>query len=850
MARNSSLGGTDSHDPKEFRETLGSFGTTTVPGGNQLVELQTKVRQGVKHVELHLASSGKGQFNQQDVPDKYGFEQRRTIMQLAKMNQQTLSVHGTFEINSFAGLSNQGFDEAARAKSIKEIDETVKFAAETAKGGAVVFHLHETALPPTPPGEINLPDKYLKWLKEHKPQEYERVMQSYLKPTDLDRRFVDNPDLESEMKVKFNHLSDEERNGFKDWREYYQYYKDEQIKLEQEGTPLVVVGNSIQRASRQQDLVDIENGYKQGFNEKEKEYLKQHGITEDPDLLTIDDFQRIQANFINKNRPDTGNLNRDEFNNLRSKFILEYVDVLNKNDRMKSKSDKEFFQKTMDMQIRAAQLQKEDLDRNKKRYSKYLDEIEDIKQKERRLLRELDLATDKGDKRREQEIIRELNGGMTEEDQSEMQRIQQKAESGTMTEDDRNRFMQIRQKGAGLKGRKWELEVQEVGQIEYQKLDRYDEMMGQLNEQIKKAREQKQNARVMTDEIFDKNSSAMAHLGIKAMSYQLDLLNRSKTSKQDAQKINREIEEIQQKMNSAESADERNKLHVEMMKKKYELRNFTGVSDYDDINLKENPLYLAPENIMAGYGYMDSLEEYKAVIRSSWQEFAHKILSDETSYKKIREDYERTTGEKITKENVEEIAKRHIGGTFDNAHAGVWLKYFKREAGESEEARIDRFNKWLNDEAENMAREGIIKHIHFNDTQAKDDDHNLLGSGILDIHDWRERLRKAGIKESLIVEAGGRGGNEIMHVLNAFDIFSPQMRQLEEVEGRGYNANHGGRFDQGGRVSNDVSDWMTVKRNYEGRMEYSQYGLGYSSFKPNQPPQGRERGDWSGMTLL
>ena len=28
-----------------------------------------------------------------------------------------------------------------------------------------------------------------------------------------------------------------------------------------------------------------------------------------------------------------------------------------------------------------------------------------------------------------------------------------------------------------------------------------------------------------------------------------------------------------------------------------------------------------------------------------------------------------------------------------------------------------------------MAREGIIKHVHFNDTQGKDDDHNLLGSG-------------------------------------------------------------------------------------------------------------------------
>jgi hypothetical protein len=125
MVKQSYSSDVDQYDPKIFRESIGSFGTTTKPGGNQLQELQAKIRQGVKHVELHLASTGKGQFNVQDVPDKYGFEQRRTIMQLAKLNKQTLSVHGTFDITSFSGIGQNGFDESNRLNSIKEVISNV-----------------------------------------------------------------------------------------------------------------------------------------------------------------------------------------------------------------------------------------------------------------------------------------------------------------------------------------------------------------------------------------------------------------------------------------------------------------------------------------------------------------------------------------------------------------------------------------------------------------------------------------------------------------------------------------------------------------------------------------------------
>ena len=847
----------DQHDPKVFRETLGSFGTTTNPNArNQLEELQTKIRQGVKHVEIHLMNSGKGQFNIQDVPDKYGFEQRRTIMQLAKLNQQTLSVHGDFSTNSFSGLSQRGFDETYRAKNIKEIDETIKFAAETAKGGAVVFHLHETGLPPMPPQELNLPQWYLDKLKKEKPDEYKNIMEKHLNQFELDRQFVENPDQANELKVQYENFSADKKKKLKEnfeienWRDYFQYNKDEQIKLEQEGNPLVVIGNSITRATREQDVIDVDRGLeklKDPKYEKFRKYLRSINIETDPKKFHLDDFQRIQARFINKNdyNRDDG-LGKEEFRELRRFFVDEYVDVLNQNNRMKSLADKQYFEKAMAMQIKLAELQREDMDMNKARYEAYYKEIQNVKREERHLTKELREATRRGDKEKIRELAIRLDGprdknDYTEEMKKELEELAakggQRGENWTTRE--KWRYAELT---GGLKEKKKNIEYYDVGQAEYHKLERYDEMMGQLNEQIKKIKEKKDNAKVLTDEIFEKNASAIGQLGIRALKYQLDMKEKAKIGKSKVQEYDKKIDDLMRKLDKTTELRERDKINSQINSLKYDKRLWVGTTDYNDIDVDERPLYIAPENIMAGYGYMDTLEEYKGVIRTAWDQFAQKLMSGEKEFDEIKKRYERETGKKITTfEQAREIAKHHIGGTFDNAHAGVWLKYFKRENGESEEHRIKRFNEWLNTEAENMAKEGVIKHIHFNDTQAKDDDHNLLGSGVLDIHDMRERLRKAGIKEALIVEAGGRGADRNMHITNAFDIFNPLLHtNAQERMEKGYGVGDG-----------SVSDWINVKRDYEQRVEYSSYGMSYNTFnRASHTPQGVPKGVWSQTGFL
>jgi hypothetical protein len=808
----------DQHDPKVFRESLGSFGTTTKPGGNQLQELQTKIRQGVKHVELHLASKGKGQFGEQDVPDKYGYEQRRTIMQLAKLNKQTLSVHGSFDIVSLSGLNRQGLDESDRASSIKEIDETIKFAAETAKGGAVVFHLQGDDIA-TNRSEQNLSKKYLEFLKNNSnprlKKEYEYIKENYLIKNPMKRKFVENIDLEKETKQEFNELEDNLKQKYIDlskksnldpWEEYYNEKRLDKIKLAPDMNPLIVVGDKIENVDRKQEFIDVNvlkgNGASK-LDSEDRIVLKSMGI----DLnkkLNIDDFQKLTAYFTNGiPREFKNKITQDSFQKIRSKILVEYGDVLEKNSFLQAQADKVFFDKLNNTQIELAQMQKDRLEVKYQMYKEDIKKIRELEEENRDLVDKLDNLNDDN----------ELDA----------------ATRDIIREDIAKRNQSINT-----------IIYNVIGINEYSEISRYDEQVAQINKQIHDLKKTTGNTKALTDVLFEKNTSAIAHLGIKALRYQIDLKNNANMSEKDMASVDKEIESLEKKYQEAKSEDEKTLINEELMKQKYKKRLYTGRKDYADIDIKNNPLYIAPENMIAGYGSLSSLEEYKATIRISQDEFAKKILSKEPEYKRIKEEYEKLSGDKInTYEKALELAKKHIGGTFDNAHAGTWLKYFKKKKDESEENRIDRFNKWLNTQAEEMVKEGLIKHIHFNDSQGKDDDHNLLGSGILDIHDLRKRLRNAGVKEPLIVEAGGRGPNAMMHILNAFDIFNPGIRK------EGYHL-----ISESSSQGSGVSDWVNVKRTYENRVQYSQYGMSYNTFRHQPPEKGQPKGDWSGTGFL
>lgn len=853
MAKTSFSSDYDQHDSKVFKETLGSFGTTTKPGGNQLQELQVKVRQGVKHVELHLASTGKGQFGVQDVPDKYGSEQRRTIMQLAKLNNQTLSVHGAFDVTSFSGLGQGGFDDTQRLNSMKEIDETVKFAAETAKSGAVVFHIQGEALS-TDKGELNLSKSYLDWLKKNNIEEYKKIEKNYFTANPLNRQFVSDPNKEIDIRREFNDLKNSNISLYneylqnssdksKAWEKYYQDKVEDKRKLSPDMQPLVVIGDKIASVERKQELINIENLRENKiFNSIEKNILKELNL--ELEHFDINVLQKAQSLFSNGFPDELKNkFSKNDFLNLKSKILITYEDELKENNYMQAQADESFQKKLLDFQINAAKLQRDDLDQTKVIYGNYMDQIKDIERRERDVVSQINIAKKEGNLYKINKLQKKLHGGDIDIQklQQEANQLQEKLQNPRTSQLEKskaeNRLQELQKEANNSQGiAREKMHLMQDLQGEYQKLEKYDEMKSQINTQIKELENQKKDVKAVTDVTFDKNTSAIAHLGIKALTYQLDLKKKSKIAQAELSKIDSKISDLEKQYNDASSSHEKDKYSNLLQKEKYARRKWVGMKDYDDIDLINNPLYLAPENMLPGYGSLTSLEEYKGVMRMSQEEFANKILSSEKEYKILKENYEKETGLKITthKEALK-LAKRHLAGTFDNAHAAVWLKHFRREDGESDEHRIERFNKWLNGQAEDMAREGLIKHVHFNDTQAKDDDHNLLGQGILDLHDMRERLRKAGIKESFIVEAGGRGAANNLHISNAFEIFNPNL---------GYS------IPTGTNSSSGVSDWITAERNYQNRPQYSQYGMGYSAFRHNPPQNGNQKGSWSGTGFL
>src|SRR3989344_5343233 len=128
----------------EFGMKISDIGVSTPPFKDQLEALKARIFQGASKVELGFMGQGKGSASQgQYTPESYGTEERRDIRELARLNNITLTSHAAVHGNSLAGFGQGEFNERQRESTIHEIQKAVDFAADTQKGGAIVFHLSE-----------------------------------------------------------------------------------------------------------------------------------------------------------------------------------------------------------------------------------------------------------------------------------------------------------------------------------------------------------------------------------------------------------------------------------------------------------------------------------------------------------------------------------------------------------------------------------------------------------------------------------------------------------------------------------------------------------------------------------
>ncbi len=127
---------------------LGNIGISTMPMGNQMEQLKARIFQGASAVELGFSGRGKGSMGGQNTtPEMYGKDEREDIRQMADFNKIKLSTHASYNIGPLSGMTQQGFDNGARENTLREIERAIDFAADTARGGAVVVHTGEFQRP-------------------------------------------------------------------------------------------------------------------------------------------------------------------------------------------------------------------------------------------------------------------------------------------------------------------------------------------------------------------------------------------------------------------------------------------------------------------------------------------------------------------------------------------------------------------------------------------------------------------------------------------------------------------------------------------------------------------------------
>jgi hypothetical protein len=123
--------------------TIKEFGTSR-GAGDVLKGLQTEITAGASHVELGFTGMAKGSLGQgHTTPEMFDKVKREEIRQLSKINGVTLSTHASIGISGLSGVTEKGFSDKVKKDTLMELKRTVDFAADTAKGGAVVVHTSE-----------------------------------------------------------------------------------------------------------------------------------------------------------------------------------------------------------------------------------------------------------------------------------------------------------------------------------------------------------------------------------------------------------------------------------------------------------------------------------------------------------------------------------------------------------------------------------------------------------------------------------------------------------------------------------------------------------------------------------
>ncbi|MBU1198730.1 MAG: sugar phosphate isomerase/epimerase [Nanoarchaeota archaeon] len=166
---------------------------------------------------------------------------------------------------------------------------------------------------------------------------------------------------------------------------------------------------------------------------------------------------------------------------------------------------------------------------------------------------------------------------------------------------------------------------------------------------------------------------------------------------------------------------------------------------YSDSHRKElnESIYVAPESWRTEQ-YGSHPDEIRAIITDSRKQMANQL---------VKEGY--------SKEEAARKSKEHIKATLDIGHFNLWRQHFVAKPGESPEHRDKRFNNWMLNTTEKLAKDGIVGHIHLTDNFGYHDEHLTPGEGNVPMKEFIKKMEEAGLKD-FIAEVGSYNANTVM----------------------------------------------------------------------------------------
>jgi sugar phosphate isomerase/epimerase len=189
------------------------------------------------------------------------------------------------------------------------------------------------------------------------------------------------------------------------------------------------------------------------------------------------------------------------------------------------------------------------------------------------------------------------------------------------------------------------------------------------------------------------------------------------------------------------------------------------------------------------------------------KEFAQLILESRKvmENKLVEQGYARST--------AHDEARRHIKGTLDTSHVGMWLQNFHPELPWDD--RIKKFKKWYMDEMEELAKinkkEQIIGAIQAVDSAGAAHGHLPAGQGILPVKDAVELLKLKGGFNGYVTAEG--------HEEEKFGEGRMGLKTWQH-----FNAPLASGYGAGGGVP--VRRWGDVQQNYFGKTYSPQFMFG------------------------